>query len=126
MQLIFTQICKERKVKEIRPNDISTISKKSIESVSDQDLATTNTTLNDHCGLPEYDEEFPTFIFVYSKAANLDEIIKLVKGYNSNPAGVILAAPIEELKMIIFQMNRAAYLQVHMYTKHIIDQDKYN
>ena len=104
------QICKEPKVKQIRPSyDVPVISKRSIESVSDQDLIT-STTLNGHCSLPEYDEEFPTLIFVYNKAANLDEIIKSLKEYNRNSARVLLA--LEQLHMIIFQMNRAAYLQV--------------
>ena len=68
---------------------------------------------NDHCTLPEQVEEFPTFIFKYNKTASLDEIIKSVKEHNySNPIGVLLASPIKQHYVIIFKMNRAAYLQV--------------
>ena len=65
-----------------------------------------------HCGLPEHDEEFSTFIFVYSETTNLDKIIKSVKAAAKNSARVLLAKPIEHIHMIIFEMNRAAYLQV--------------
>ena len=104
------QICKEPKVKQIGPSyDIPVISKRSIESVSDQD-SITSTTLNGHCGLPEHDEEFPILLFVYNKAANLDEIVKSLKEYNRNSTRVLIA--LEQLHIIIFRMNRAAYLQV--------------
>jgi len=93
-------------VKEIRPNhDTNAISKRNTDFIM-------TTTPNDHCTLPEHDEEFPTFIFKYNKTANLDEIIKSVKEYNSNSTSVLLAVPIELHHMIIFKMNRAAYLQV--------------
>ena len=68
----------------------------------------TATSLNSHCGLPENDEEFSTFIFLYSETANLDKIIKSAK----TSVKVVLAKAIEGAHMIIFQMNRAAYLQV--------------
>ena len=68
--------------------------------------------MNGHCGLGEHDEEFSTFIFVYNKAASLDKIIKSVKSYNRNSARVLLATAVEQAQMIIFQMNREAYLQV--------------
>ena len=65
--------------------------------------------------MPEHDEEFPTFIFVYNKAANLEKIIKSVKSSKENSARVILATAVEQAHIIIFQMNRAAYLQVCVY-----------
>ena len=82
----------------------------------------TSTTLNGHCDLPEHDEEFPTFIFVYNEGENLNKIIKSIKRYNENSATVILAVAIEEVPMIIFQMNRAAYLQVcnNMFISYIV------
>ena len=64
-----------------------------------------------HCDLPEHNEEFPTFIFVYDETANLKKIIKSVRK-SKNSAIVLLAKAIEQVHMIIFQMNRAAYLQV--------------
>ena len=107
------QICKEPKVKKIKPNyDTSVINKRSTESASDQNVATSDT-LTGHCNLPEHDEEFSTYIFVYSETANLDKIIASTKGYK-NTAKVLIAIAIEEVHMIIFQMNRAAYLQVCM------------
>ena len=67
--------------------------------------------LTGHCNLPEYDEEFSTFIFVYNETASLTETAESIKSCR-NPAKVMLAEVIEEVHMIIFQMNRAAYLQV--------------
>ena len=66
----------------------------------------------DHCGLPEHDEEFPTFMFQYSKTANLDKVVESLKGYNRNSARILTALPLEQVHMIIIQMNRVAYLQV--------------
>ena len=109
--MYFVQVCKEKKVKQIKPNyDTSVINKRNTEATSDKDI-TAPTTVTGHCGLPENDEEFPTFIFVYSKTANLDKIIKFVKSAKDS-ARVLLAKPVEHVHMIIFQMNRAAYLQV--------------
>ena len=111
MCMYFVQVCKEKKVKQIKPNhDTSVINKRSTEAVSDQDIITP-TTSTGHCGLPENEEEFSTFIFVYSETANLDKIVKSVKR-TKDSAKVLLAKPIEHVHMIIFQMNRAAYLQV--------------
>ena len=107
------QVCKEPEIKQIKPNhDTSVINKRSTESaVSDQNVVTSNT-LIDHCGLPEYyDEEFSTYIFVYNETENLDNVITSTQGYG-NPAKVLLALAVEEVHMIIFQMNRPAYLQV--------------
>ena len=111
MYMYFVQVCKEKKVKQIKPNyDTSVINKRSTKAIADQDIITPNT-LTGHCGLPERDEEFSTFIFVYSETTNLDKIIKSVKAAK-NSARVLLAKPIEHIHMIIFEMNRAAYLQV--------------
>lgn len=66
----------------------------------------------DHCGLPEHDEEFSTFMFQYSKTANLEKIVESLKGYNRNSARILTAVPLEQVHMIIIQMNRVAYLQV--------------
>ena len=105
------QVCKEPKIKQIKPNhDTSVINKRNTESVSDQNVVTSDT-LIDHCDLPEYDEEFSTFIFVYNETENLDSVITSTQRYGK-PAKVLLALAIEEVHMIIFQMNRAAYLQV--------------
>ena len=68
-----------------------------------------------HCGLPEIQEEFPKYIFVYKKGADLDAIAKSLEAYNENSAEVKLALPLHNLDIIIFQMNRAAYLKVHIY-----------
>ena len=108
------QICKEQKVKQIKPTnyDTTVITKRNTETIPGQDLIIP-TTRNGHCDMPEHDEEFPTLIFVYNKAANLDEIIKSLKEYNRNSARVILAIALEQPHMIIFQMSRAAYLQVY-------------
>lgn len=109
---MHVQVCQEQNVKWIRPNHhTSVISKRNTEVVSEQHLML-STTVNGHCDLPEHDEEFPTFIFVYNEGANLDKIINLIKRYNRNSASVLLAQPAKQLHMIIFQMNRAAYLQV--------------
>ena len=72
------------------------------------------TPLTGHCDLPEYDKEFSTIIFIYNETASLTETAESVKGYR-NPARVMLATVIEGAHMIIFQMNREAYLQVCMY-----------
>ena len=104
-------------MKQIKPNydtSHSVIAKRNTEAIPGQDIMIP-TTLNGHCSLLEHDEEFPTFIFVYNKTANLDEIIKSVKEYNRNSARVLLAQAIEQLNMVIFQMSRAAYLQVCHY-----------
>ena len=107
--MYFVQVCKEKKVKQIKPNyDTSVINKRNTETVSNQDI--TPTILTGWCGLPEHDEKFSTFIFVYSETANLDKIIKSIQTAK-NSSRVILAKAIEEVHMIIFQMNRAAYLQ---------------
>ena len=65
-----------------------------------------------HCGLPETQEEFPKFIFVYKKGADLDAIAKSVKANTENSAEVKTAVTLHFLDMIIFEMNRAAYLMV--------------
>ena len=65
-----------------------------------------------HCGLPEHTEEFPKYIFVYNRGVDLDAIVKSVEGYTDNSAEVMSAKPLHNLDMIIFQMNRAAYLNV--------------
>ena len=107
------QVCKEPKIKQIRPNhDASVISlnKRNTESTSDMKV-TMPASLTGHCDLPEYDEEFSTFIFVYDETASLTEIAESIKSCR-NSAQVTLAVAIEDVHMIIFQMNRAAYLQV--------------
>ena len=109
------QICKEPKIEQIKSNhNTSVINKRSIKSVPAQNKVT-STTLTDHCDLPEYDEEFSTYIIVYNETAKLRKITRSVKS-NKNSARVILAIVIKEAHMIIFQMNRAAYLQVCNYT----------
>ena len=114
MYMYFVQVCKEKKVKQIKPNyDKAVVSKRSAavnSDISEKDPMTA-TSLNSHCGLPEHDKEFSTFIFLYSETANLDKIINSVKTAKTS-VKVVLAKAIEEAHMIIFQMNRAAYLQV--------------
>ena len=110
-KLISVQVCKEPQVKQINPNhNTSVISKRNTESSSNQNLVT-STTSTGHCDLPEHDEEFSTFIFAYNETANLKKIIRSIKR-ERNSARVLLAVAMEEANMIIFQMNRAAYLQV--------------
>ena len=105
--MIF-QVCNEQKVKQIRPSyeDTSVISKRDAEDL------VTSSSLTNHCSLPEDDQEFQNFTFVYNKGTDLEEIIKSIKTYNKSLAGVLLAKPLKYLHMIIFQMNRAAYLWV--------------
>ena len=99
-------------MKEIKPgHELSFTRKRNTESVSKRDLVV-HTALIDHCGLPVHDKKFPTFVFKYSKTANLDKIIELLKGYNRNSARILTAIPLEQIHMIIIQMNRRAYLQV--------------
>lgn len=111
------QVCKEQKVKEITPNhESSIISKGNAESIPKQDFTTsTSTTLTGHCGLPKVDVKFPVFVFVYNETANLKRIVKSMKRYNKKSAKVLLAEAIDQIHMIIFQMNRAAYLKVCTY-----------
>ena len=112
MNIKILQVCKEQKIKRIKPNhNISIITKRNAEEISKQDLMK-STSLTGHCGLPEHDEEFPTFIFVYNEVTHLNKITKSVRRYNRNSARVHLAVVVEQAHMIIFQMNRAAYLQV--------------
>ena len=114
--LIFVQACKEPKIKQIRPNhDVSVISvnKRNTESTSNTEVLVPSP-LTGYCDLPEYDEEFSTIIFIYNETAGLTETAESIKGYR-NPARVMLATVIEGVHMIIFQMNREAYLQVCMY-----------
>ena len=99
-------------MKQIKPHyDTTVITKRNTEIASSQDVMISST-VSGYCGMPEHDEKFPTFIFVYNKAASLDEIIKSLKEYNENSARIVLAIAVEQLHMIIFQMNREAYLQV--------------
>ena len=97
-------------MKQINPNhNTSVISKRNTESSSKQNLVKS---LTSHCDLPEHNEEFSTYIFVYNETANLKKIIRSIKR-ERNSARVLLAVAMEEANMIIFQMNRAAYLQVY-------------
>ena len=96
-------------MEEIKPgHELSFTRKRNTESVSERVYTT-------HCGLPVHDKEFPTFIFEYSKTANLDKIIELLKEYNGKSARILTAIPLEQIHMIIIQMNRVAYLQVTTY-----------
>ena len=62
--------------------------------------------------MPERDEEFSRYIFVYNKGADVEAIKTSVEGYAENLAQVKSAVALESLDMIVFEMNRAAYLQV--------------
>ena len=77
--------------------------------------ATTKQDSSPHCSLPVTTEEYPTFIFRYNveDAIELNEIKKAVEGYNDNFTVVQSAIVAESLKIIIFTMNRAAYLKVY-------------
>ena len=52
---------------------------------------------------------------MYKKGADLDAIAKSLEAYTENSAEVKSALPLHNLDIIIFQMNRAAYLKVHNY-----------
>ena len=95
-------------MKSIIPNyDTSVINKREITTTTEQDFSP-------HCSLPEVTEEYPTFIFGYNveDATELDTIREAVEGYTDNSADVQSATVAEFLNMIIFKMNRAAYLKV--------------
>lgn len=105
---IFVQVCKESQVKEIKPNrDVSVINKRDATTTTEQDLTT-----SDPCDLPEHNEEFPRIIFQYKKETDLDAIKETVEQYTKNSAQVESAIVLQFLDIIIFKMNRAAYLQV--------------
>ena len=104
---VLVQICNEVKVKEIKVNH-GTVSKRDV--TSGQEVSTSGP-----CDLPEHNDEFPSFIFVYKRGADLNAIAKSVEAYTENSAEVKLALPLHTLGMIIFQMNREAYLKVRMH-----------
>jgi len=98
-------------VTSIMPNyDLSVINKRDVTTTTEQDFTSTNP----HCSLPETTEEYPTFIFRYNveDASELYTIKEAVQRYTGNSADVQLAIVAESLNMIIFKMNRAAYLEV--------------
>ena len=66
-----------------------------------------------HCGLPERDEEFSRYIFVYNKGADVEAIKQSVEEDAENSSAQVKSAQaLGSLDMIYFEMNRAAYLQV--------------
>ena len=98
-------------MKSIMPNhDTSVIYKRDATATTEQDLASTSP----HCDLPQKIEEYPTFIFGYrvEDATELYQIKEEVEGYTENSADVQSATVAENVKVIIFKMNRAAYLKV--------------
>jgi len=95
------------------PNyDTSVINKRDVTTTTEQDFSSTRP----HCSLPETTEEYPTFIFGYSveDATELYAIKEAVEGCSDNSAIVQSAIVAEFLSMIIFKMNRAAYLKVYI------------
>ena len=101
-------MCKEAQVTEIKANhDVSVINKRNAADVTEQD-----TTTPGPCDLPEHKDEFPNIIFTYKVGADLDNIKKSVENYTENSAEVQSVTVLHFLDMIIFKMNRAAYLQV--------------
>ena len=72
------------------------------------------TSTSPHCSLPETTDEYPTFIFGYNveDTSELYTIKEAVQGYTGNSANVQSAQVAELVKIIIFKMNRAAYLEV--------------
>ena len=124
---VFVQVCNEAQVTEIKPNhDISVINKRDAADISEQD-----TTTPGPCDLPEHKDEFPNIIFTYKVGADLDAIKETVEKYTENSAEVQSAIVLDFLDMIIFKMNRAAYLQVMkllskycLITKAVIKLDK--
>lgn len=95
---VFAQVCKEVKVKEIKAKH-GGINKR-------------EATTSGHCDLPEHNDEFPNIIFLYKDGADLEAIKKTVEAYTDNSAHVRSAIVLSRFNTIIFQMNRAAYLQV--------------
>ena len=89
------------------------INKRDVTTTTEQGLTSTSP----HCSLPETTEEYPTFIFGYNveDASELYTIKEAVQGYTGNSADVQFVKVAELLKIIIFKMNRAAYLKVCMY-----------
>ena len=86
------------------------INKRDVTTITEQDLTSTSP----HCSLPETTEEYPTFIFRYNveDASELFTIKEAVQGYTGNSADVQSVQVAELVKIIIFKMNRAAYLEV--------------
>ena len=86
------------------------INKRDVTTTTEQDFTSTSP----HCSLPEIAEEYPTFIFGYNveDASELYAIKKAVQGYTGNSANVQSVEVAELVKIIIFKMNRAAYLKV--------------
>ena len=101
---VFVQVCKEVKVKEIKVEH---------DSINKRDVTTEQeVTTSGPCDLPEHREEFPRIIFQYEDGADLEAIKKTVEEYTDNSAQVQSAIVLSFLDTVIFQMNRAAYLQV--------------
>ena len=101
-------MCEEAQVTEIKANhDVSVINKRNVADVPEQ-----TTTTPGPCDLPEHNDEFPNIIFIYKVGADLDAIKKSVENYTENSAQVQSVTVLDFLDMIIFKMNRAAYLQV--------------
>jgi len=86
------------------------INKRDVTTTTEQDF----TSKSPHCSLPETTEEYPTFIFGYNveDASELYTIKEAVQGYTGNSANVQSVEVVELVKIIIFKMNRAAYLKV--------------
>ena len=100
------QVCKEEQVKEIRvKHNTYTVGKRDV--TTEQEVTTSGP-----CDLPEHNEEFPRIIFQYNDGADLVAIRNAVEEYTENSAQVQSATVLSFLSTIIFQMNRAAYLQV--------------
>ena len=103
---VFMQVCKETRVQEITSNhDTSSINKR--------DATEQDTTTSSPCDLPEHKDEFPNFIFTYKSGVDLDAIKNSVEQLTENSAQVKSTTVLHFLDMIIFQMNREAYLQVN-------------
>jgi len=81
---------------------VPVIDRTDVTTTKEQDFSSTN----HHCTLPEITEEYPTFT---EDGTDLYTIKEAVEGYI---ADVQFAIVVGIINVIIFKMNRAAYLKV--------------
>ena len=75
-----------------------------------------------HCGLPEYGEEFTIYYFQYNRGTDLTAVLESLQSVpcTDSSANIRSTTSSDRFSSIRFEMNRAAYLQVHVYINFII------
>jgi len=84
---------------------VPVIGRTNVTTTKEWDFSSTNP----DCSLPEITEEYPTFM---EDGTDLYTIKEAVEGYIDNSADVQFAIVVGIINIIIFKMNRAAYLKV--------------